>query len=41
MVSFSYKAVDQMGRAAHGYIDANNALDLETRLTRTRSKRAL
>lgn len=34
MVSFSYKAVDQMGRAAHGYIDANNALDLETRLTR-------
>lgn len=32
MASFSYKAVDQEGKIVRGNIDANNLLDLETRL---------
>jgi len=32
MISYSYKAVDQVGRVSKGYIDANNELDIETRL---------
>jgi type IV pilus assembly protein PilC len=34
MISFSYIAVDQMGRVSKGYIDAHNELDIETRLGR-------
>lgn len=34
MPTFNYKAVDQIGRSAHGQIDAQNEIDLELRLER-------
>jgi type IV pilus assembly protein PilC len=34
MPTFNYKAVDQIGRPAHGQIDALNEVDLEVRLER-------